>query len=70
LRIGIVGGISLIVIALIAYFAGGYVAGRMSRFDGERYHRRVDRAGYVAETAADDDGVQTTRRAPLRERVG
>jgi hypothetical protein len=34
--IGIVGGICLLVIGLIAYFAGGYVAGRMSRFDGGR----------------------------------
>jgi len=34
--IGVVGGIALFVIALIAYFAGGYVAGRMSRFDGGR----------------------------------
>jgi hypothetical protein len=34
--IGIVGGIALFLIALIAYFAGGYVAGRMSRFDGAR----------------------------------
>jgi hypothetical protein len=34
--IGLVGGIVLVVIALIAYFAGGYVAGRMSRFDGGR----------------------------------
>jgi hypothetical protein len=34
--IGIVGGICLLAIALIAYFAGGYVAGRMSRFDGGR----------------------------------
>jgi hypothetical protein len=34
--IGLVGGICLLVIALIAYFAGGYVAGRMSRFDGAR----------------------------------
>lgn len=34
--IGIVGGICLLVIALVAYFAGGYVAGRMSRFDGGR----------------------------------
>ena len=34
--IGLAGGIGLIVIALIAYFAGGYVAGRMSRFDGAR----------------------------------
>jgi hypothetical protein len=34
--LGIVGGILIIVVALIAYFAGGYVAGRMSRFDGGR----------------------------------
>jgi uncharacterized membrane protein len=34
--IGVVGGIALFVIALVAYFAGGYVAGRMSRFDGAR----------------------------------
>jgi hypothetical protein len=34
--IGIVGGVLLIAIAVIAYYAGGYVAGRMSRFDGAR----------------------------------
>src|SRR4051812_448665 len=34
--IGIVGGALLIAIALISYYAGGYVAGRMSRFDGAR----------------------------------
>ena len=34
--IGLVGGILLVAVALIAYFAGGYVAGRMSRFDGAR----------------------------------
>ena len=34
--ISLVGGIALLVVALIAYFAGGYVAGRMSRFDGGR----------------------------------
>ena len=34
--IGIVGGALLIAIALLAYYAGGYVAGRMSRFDGAR----------------------------------
>lgn len=34
--IGLTGGIALFVVALIAYFAGGYVAGRMSRFDGGR----------------------------------
>jgi hypothetical protein len=34
--VSIVGGIGLIVIALVSYFAGGYVAGRMSRYDGAR----------------------------------
>ena len=34
--IGIVGGIVLLVILFLAYFAGGYVAGRMARFDGIR----------------------------------
>ena len=34
--IGIVGGIALLVVLLVAYYAGGYVAGRMSRFDGAR----------------------------------
>jgi hypothetical protein len=34
--IGIVGGILLLVILLVAYYAGGYVAGRMSRFSGPK----------------------------------
>jgi hypothetical protein len=34
--IGIVGGVLLLVVLLLAYYAGGYVAGRMSRFDGPR----------------------------------
>ncbi len=34
--VGIVGGIILLAILAIAYYAGGYVAGRMSRFDGPR----------------------------------
>jgi hypothetical protein len=34
--IGIVGGALLIAIAVISYYSGGYVAGRMSRFDGAR----------------------------------
>jgi amino acid transporter len=34
--IGIVGGILLIVVLALSYYAGGYVAGRMSRFDGGR----------------------------------
>jgi MFS family permease len=34
--ISLVGAIALVVIALIAYYCGGYVAGRLSRFDGGR----------------------------------
>jgi hypothetical protein len=34
--IGIVGGILLLAVLLVAYYAGGYVAGRMARFNGPR----------------------------------
>jgi hypothetical protein len=31
---GVIGGVALLVIVFIAYFCGGYVAGRMARFSG------------------------------------
>jgi hypothetical protein len=34
--IGIVGGILIIVVMFVAYYCGGYVAGRMARFNGVR----------------------------------
>nr|WP_254678171.1 hypothetical protein [Agrococcus sp. SGAir0287] len=34
--IGLVGAIAVLVILLVAYFAGGYVAGRMARFSGAK----------------------------------
>jgi hypothetical protein len=34
--IGLTGGIALLVVLFLAYLAGGYVAGRMARFDGVR----------------------------------
>ena len=34
--VGIVGGILLLIVLMVAYYSGGYVAGRMSRFDGAR----------------------------------
>jgi amino acid transporter len=34
--VGIVGGILLLIVLMVAYYCGGYVAGRMSRFDGPR----------------------------------
>ena len=35
-EVGLGGAIALLVALAVAYFAGGYVAGRMSRFDGAR----------------------------------
>src|SRR5688572_357826 len=46
--ISIVGAICLLAAALISYFAGGYVAGRMSRFDGARQGVAVWVWGIVA----------------------
>ena len=34
--VGIVGAVALLVILFVAYYAGGYVAGRMARFDGAK----------------------------------
>jgi hypothetical protein len=34
--IGLAGGIAVLVVLFLAYLAGGYVAGRMARFDGAR----------------------------------
>lgn len=34
--IGIIGGVALLVMLLAAYYCGGYVAGRMARFNGPR----------------------------------
>ncbi len=34
--LGLAAGITLVVVLMIAYYAGGYVSGRMSRFDGAR----------------------------------
>ena len=34
--IGIVGGVLLLAVLALAYYAGGYVAGRLARFDGAR----------------------------------
>jgi hypothetical protein len=34
--IGLAGGLAVLIVLALAYLAGGYVAGRMSRFDGAR----------------------------------
>jgi len=45
--IGIVGAAILVVILLLAYYCGGYVAGRMARFDGGRQGFRVWLLGLI-----------------------
>jgi hypothetical protein len=50
--IGIVGGVVLLVILVAAYYAGGYVAGRMSRFDGGRQGLGVWLFGLLVTIAA------------------
>jgi hypothetical protein len=34
--VGLIGAIALLVVLFVAYYAGGYVAGRMARFDGAK----------------------------------
>jgi hypothetical protein len=34
--IGVIGGVLLLIVTLVSWYCGGYVAGRMSRFDGAR----------------------------------
>lgn len=49
--ISIVGGILLIAVLALSYYAGGYVAGRMSRFDGGRQGLGVWLFGLLATIA-------------------
>src|SRR3954465_7785854 len=46
-EIGIGGGIAVLVVLFVAYLAGGYVAGRMARFDGARQGLAVWLIGLV-----------------------
>ena len=49
--IGLVGGILLVAVLVIAYYCGGYVSGRMSRFDGGRQGAGSWAIGVVAAIA-------------------
>ena len=55
--IGIVGGVLLLVVLLLAYYAGGYVAGRMARFNGPRQGVGVWLIGLVITIALAVAGV-------------
>jgi hypothetical protein len=46
-EIGIGGGIAVLVVLFLAYLAGGYVAGRMARFDGVRQGMAVWLVGLI-----------------------
>jgi hypothetical protein len=46
-EIGVAGGIALLVVLFLAYLAGGYVAGRMARFDGVRQGLAVWLVGLI-----------------------
>jgi hypothetical protein len=50
-EIGIGGAVALLAALAIAYFAGGYVAGRMSRFDGARQGLSVFLLGLIVTIA-------------------
>ncbi|HEX8646425.1 MAG TPA: hypothetical protein VF715_05960 [Thermoleophilaceae bacterium] len=45
--VGIVGGVLLLLVLATAYYCGGYVAGRMSRFDGKRQGFGVWAIGFL-----------------------
>ncbi|GAA4676420.1 hypothetical protein GCM10023215_05870 [Pseudonocardia yuanmonensis] len=49
--LGITGGIVAVVVMLLAYYAGGYVAGRLARFDGARNGVAVWAMGLVVTVA-------------------
>jgi hypothetical protein len=49
--LGITGGIVAVVVMLLAYYAGGYVAGRLARFDGARNGVAVWAVGLVVTLA-------------------
>jgi amino acid transporter len=55
--IGIVAAVVLLVVLMIAYYAGGYVAGRMSRFDGGRQGLAVWLIGLIITLVAVGLGI-------------
>jgi len=58
--IGIASAIVLLLVLMIAYYAGGYVAGRMSRFDGGRQGLMVWLIGLLVTIAAADAALDPT----------
>ena len=67
--VGIVSAAILVVLAGIGYYAGGYVAGRMSRFDGGRQGFGVWLIGLVAMVIAGGVGAAFGREYDVLDRV-
>ena len=66
---GVLAGASLLVLMLLAYFTGGYVAGRMSRFDGKRQGAGVWAIGLLVTIAAAVVGLIFGERYNVLDRV-
>jgi len=67
--VGLTAGIVLIVVLLLAYYTGGYVAGRMSRFDGARQGLGVWVVGLVVTVLAVVAGVAFGSEYNILDRV-
>ncbi|QWC86626.1 hypothetical protein KLP28_08140 [Nocardioidaceae bacterium] len=66
---GIIAGVALLVLLLLAYYTGGYVAGRMSRYDGKRQGGGVWAIGLLVTAAAAVAGVVFGERYNVLDRV-
>jgi hypothetical protein len=67
--IGLAAAVVLIVVLLVAYYTGGYVAGRMSRFDGARQGLGVWVIGLLVTIAAVALGVVFGSQYNILDRV-
>ncbi len=67
--LGIATAIALLVILMIGYYAGGYVAGRMSRFDGGRQGAAVWLVGLIVTVIAVVIGLITSDQYDIFDRV-
>lgn len=67
--IGLAAAIALLVVMLLAYFTGGYVAGRMSRFDGAKQGIAVWVIGLVVTLIAVGVGVLLGSQYNILDRV-
>ncbi|MEJ7773496.1 MAG: hypothetical protein WKF72_01705 [Nocardioidaceae bacterium] len=66
---GLATAIALLVILMVAYYAGGYVAGRMSRYDGGRQGMGVWLIGLVVTLVAVGVGYITSEEYNIFDRV-